>query len=73
MKIQHREIEEVQIAIFDIEKKVIHEVDPEKYLFPDEIEQMCNSPQMILQFANYIHDVIAPRNGMNNCWVKSKV
>lgn len=73
MKIQHRKIEENVFAIMDLDKKVIHEIEPKDHLFPDEIQQMCNSPQMILQFAEYLNDVIAPKNGIHNCWIKSKV
>ena len=54
-------------------KNVIYEIDPKKTLFPDEVDQMCNSPQLILQFAHYLNDVIAPKNGVKNCWVKCKI
>ncbi|OFZ09218.1 MAG: hypothetical protein A3D92_17190 [Bacteroidetes bacterium RIFCSPHIGHO2_02_FULL_44_7] len=73
MKIQHRSIEEMTFAILDLDKKVIHEINPSDHLFPDEVQQMAYSPQMILQFAQYLHDTIAPLNGVENCWVKSKV
>ncbi len=73
MKIQHRKVEELVFAIMDEDTKTIHEVDPAKYLFPDEIQQMCNSPQMILQFANYLHDEVAVKNGIHNSMVKCKV
>ena len=73
MKIQCRKIEEVKFAIFDIDKKMIHEVDPYTILYPDEVQQMCHSPQMILQFAHYLKDVIAPKNQISNLWIKSKV
>ena len=73
MKIQYREVEEVQFAIFDTDKNIIYEINPKKTLFPDEVDQMCNSPQLILQFAHYLNDVIAPKNGVKNCWVKCKI
>jgi len=73
MKIQHRNVEEMVFAIMDLDTKVIHEINPNDHLFPDEVQQMTYSPQMILQFAQYLHDTIAPLNGVNNCWVKAKV
>lgn len=73
MKIQHRKVTETLFLLMDVDRKVIHEVDPKNYLFPDEVDQMCNSPQMIVQFAHYLKDVIAPKNDINNCWVKSRI
>ena len=73
MKIQHRNIIESKFALFDTDKKIIHDVDLNKHLYPDEITQMCNSPQMILQFADYIKENLAPKANVTNCWVKSKI
>jgi len=73
MKIQHRDIKEMQFAIFDTDNKVIHKIEPNKLLFPDEIVLMANSPQMIVLFAEYLKDEIAPKNGIANCEIKSKI
>lgn len=74
MKIQHRELTEpLQFAIMDLDRKEFHIVDPGKHLFQDEIQQMINSPQMIVQFAEYLRDVVAPKMDIRNCMIKSKV
>ena len=73
MKIQNREINEVKFAIFDLDKKEIHKVDIDNYLYPDEILQMCYSPRMITQFAYYLKEEVARRNGIRRCWVKCKI
>ena len=73
MKIQHREIEQVEFRVYDLDKKMIHEIDPKLHLFPDEITQMCHSPQMILQFANYLKDKVATKAGITNCMIKCKI
>ncbi|MFT5858530.1 MAG: vitamin K-dependent gamma-carboxylase [Flavobacteriaceae bacterium] len=73
MKIQHRTVDEVKFAIFDLDKKIIHPVEIGRYLYQDEITQMCHSPQMILQFSNYLKDHVAQRNGIDDPLVKSKI
>lgn len=73
MKIQNREIEQSDFRIFDIDQKVIHEVDPKDYLFEDEITQMCHSPEMVIQFSHYLKNVIAKKNNIANCWIKAKI
>ncbi len=73
MKIQNRTIEESKFAIFDLDEKVIHNVEINRFLYPDEITQMCHSPQMVLQFARYIKEIIASRIGITNCLIKAKI
>ena len=63
----------IDSAIFDLDKKIIHPVEIGRYLYPDEITQMCHSPQMILQFTNYLKENVAQRNGVDKPLVKSKI
>lgn len=73
MKIQHRKIEEYKFAVFDIDKKMIYEVDPAKHLNGSQYQQMYNHPAMIIQFAEYLKKLGFEKQGIKNSMVKSKV
>ncbi|MFT5777092.1 MAG: vitamin K-dependent gamma-carboxylase [Crocinitomicaceae bacterium] len=73
MKIQHRTIEEAEFAIFDLDTKQFDVIELNKFLYPDEITQMCHSPQMVLQFAEYTKESIGKKLRIKNCWVKAKI
>lgn len=73
MKIQHRDIEEMKFAIFDNEKKEIHEIDPKNHLNSSQYHQLSLSPQMIVQFAYFLKDIAQKKEGMKSVMVKSKV
>lgn len=54
MKIQHRETPEFKYGIFDLEKRTIYPVELDKYLNPDQINQMKHYPEMMHDFALFI-------------------
>ena len=73
MKIQHRKTDELKFAVFDIDKKIIHEIDPKKHLNASQYQQMSLYPAMIIQFADYLKTLANDKMGMKNLMVKSKV
>ncbi len=73
MKIQTREVEEMEFSIWDFATKQVYDVNPNEHLYPDEIQQMANSPHMIVQFAFYLEKVAAEKARIKKCMVKSKV
>jgi hypothetical protein len=73
MKIQHRKIIECDFALFDLDNKKIHKIKVGRYLYADEIQFMCISPSMIIQFAHYLKKEAAEKNKIFNCLVKSKI
>lgn len=73
MKIQHRDIVVNEFAVFDLENKVIHPVKLGLYLYPEEITMMAHSPQMVLQFANYLKERSREKHRIKDCWVKAKL
>ncbi len=73
MKIQYRDIQEHDFRLLDVDNKVIHEIELEKYLYPDEITEMCHSPQMVMQFVDYLEEEIAPKARIKNYWVLSNI
>lgn len=73
MKIQHRQVNDNTFQIFDVTNKVIYPVTLNKYLYPDEITQMCNSPQMIIQFAEYLAEQTKKNLRTKEVWVKARI
>lgn len=73
MKIQARTIEEMEFSMWDFATKQVYDVESNKYLYPDEIQQMANSPHMVVQFAKYLEAEVAKSAGIKKCMIKSKI
>ncbi len=73
MKIQNREIEEMKFAIFDNNKKEIHQVDPKNFLNLSQYQQLSMHPDMVIQFAEFLKTAASKKMGIQNCMVKSKI
>jgi hypothetical protein len=73
MKIQQREIKEMKFAIFDIDKREIHEIDPKNHLNLSQYQQLPLYPRMIVQFAQYLKEFAAKKEGIRNVMVKCRV
>ncbi len=66
MKIQHRKLNEFKLSFLDEDKKLIYPIDYKDHLYPDELRNMINRPQMIIQFVNYIEKRVTDRNNLKN-------
>lgn len=73
MKIQHREIVEMKFAVFDLDKREIHNIEPKKMLNASQYEQMSLHPRMLVQFAEFLEKLALEKLGIRNVMVKSKV
>ncbi len=73
MKIQHREIKEMKFALFDLDKKEIHEIDPKNFINLSQYQQMSLHPGMAVQFAEYLRQIALKKLQIRNCLVKAKI
>jgi len=73
MKIQTRSIKKMQFAILDLDKKIIHEIDPKQYLNGSQYTEMASHPRMIIQFAFFLKEEIAAKMNIFNCRVHSNI
>ncbi|QNL21677.1 HTTM domain-containing protein [Hyphobacterium sp. CCMP332] len=73
MKIQHREIVEMKFALFDLDKREIHEIDPKNLINLSQYQQMSLHPRMAVQFAEYLKQLALKKLRIRNCMVKSKI
>lgn len=74
MKVQHREIEQVEFSILDHQTKTIYPVELGGYnMHEDQMRLLAQDPACIQQFAKYLHDFQAPRLNSFKVEVKAKV
>ena len=72
MKIQNRELTELQFTVVDYAHKELMDLDPEKYLTTAQLQALKLDPKMILQFANFLEED-ANKKGLKGVGVKAKV
>lgn len=73
MKIQNRKIHEMKFALFDIDKREVHEINPVNFLNLSQYQQMSLHPKMMVQFAEFLKKEAMEKMQIRNCMVKSKV
>ena len=73
MKIQAREIEMCEFAIFDLNKKTIYPLEIGAHIHEVQKFQMIHSPKMILDFAHYLKEYAKEEHQLNNIMVKAKI
>jgi len=72
MKIQIRDINECEFAIFDLDTKTIYPVKINAHIHRIQKHQMIQYPKMILDFAHYLKEY-ARENNMPTIMVKAKI
>lgn len=73
MKIQTREVVELEYAIFDVDKKTIYPVDLNRHIHSYQVGQMGYDPKMMLDFAHYLGEAARTKSGLKRVMVKAKV
>ena len=73
MKIQNRTIEEMTFALFDLDKKEIHRIDPKNFLNNSQYQELALHPRTAIQFAEYLQLTAKQKLGIKNSEVKCKI
>lgn len=74
MKVQHREIKQVEFSILDHQTKTIYPVEMGGYnMNEDQVRLIAMDPACVLQFGKYLHDFQAPKLNSFKVEVKAKI
>ena len=74
MKVQHREVKQVEFSILDHQTKTVYPVEMGGYnMHEDQMRLLAADPACIQQFGKYLHDFQAPKLNSFKVEVKGKV